>query len=98
MSTPRHARNAPGGFVYHILHRAVARHTLFQREGDSQAFERVLAQTLEKQRMRVLAYTVMPNQWHFVLWPEGDGDSTAFIQFESRLLFFPPHKATVLDL
>jgi putative transposase len=79
MSMPRRPRNAPGGFVYHVLNRAVARHALFQKDGDYQAFERVLAETLEKHRMRVLAYSVMPNHWHFVLWPEGDGDLTAFM-------------------
>ncbi len=79
MTMPRRPRNAPGGFVYHVLNRAVARHALFQKEADYQAFERVLAETLEKQRMRVLAYTLMPNHWHFVLWPEGDGELTAFM-------------------
>lgn len=78
---PRRPRNAPGGFVYHVLNRAVARHALFQKDGDYQAFERVLAETLAKHRMRVLAYALMPNHWHFVLWPEGDGDLTAFMNW-----------------
>lgn len=38
MSMPRRPRNAPGGFVYHVLNRAVARHALFQKDGDYQAF------------------------------------------------------------
>jgi putative transposase len=81
MFMPRRPRNAPGGFVYHVLNRAVARQALFRKDGDYQAFERVLAETLAKHRMRVLAYTVMPNHWHFVLWPEGDGDLTAFMNW-----------------
>ena len=64
---PRGPRNTPGGFVYHVLNRAVARHRLFHKEGDYQAFERVLAEALQKYPMRVLAYAVMPNHWHFVL-------------------------------
>lgn len=31
---PRRARVAPGGFVYHVLNRTVARHALFQKDGD----------------------------------------------------------------
>ena len=26
------------------------------------------------------AYCLMPNHWHFVLWPEADGDLAAFMQ------------------
>jgi putative transposase len=78
---PRRPRNAPGGFVYHVLNRAAARQTLFQKDGDYQTFERVFAEALEKHPMRVLAYCVMPNHWHFVLWPERDGDLTAFMNW-----------------
>lgn len=78
---PRRPRNAPGGFVYHVLNRAVARHELFQKDGDYLAFERVLAEAIDKYPMRVLAYCVMPNHWHFVLWPEKDGDLTAFMNW-----------------
>jgi REP element-mobilizing transposase RayT len=28
----------------------------------------------EWQPLRLLAYVVMPNHWHLVLWPEHDGD------------------------
>jgi putative transposase len=44
------------------------------------AFERVIVDTLEKRPMRILGYCVMPNHWHFVLWPERDGDLAAFMQ------------------
>ena len=30
--------------------------------------------------MRICAYCLMPNHWHFVLWPEHDGDLSAFMQ------------------
>ena len=66
---PRAARYAPDGFVYHALNRAVARLPLFENSGDYDAFERVLMLAVEKHPIRVLAYCVMPNHWHFVLWP-----------------------------
>jgi putative transposase len=69
---PRHARSAPGGYVYHALNRAVARLPLFQKYGDYEAFERVLGEALERHPIRLLGYCLMPNHWHFVLWPEHD--------------------------
>jgi putative transposase len=78
---PRHARAAPGGFVYHALNRAVARLPLFQKDGDYEAFERVLAEALAEHPIRLLAYCIMPNHWHFVLWPEQDGQVTAFLRW-----------------
>ena len=30
--------------------------------------------------MRILGYCLMPNHWHFVLWPENDGDLGRFMQ------------------
>jgi putative transposase len=78
---PRQARVAPGGFVYHALNRAVARLPLFQKDEDYRAFERVLVEALAKHPTRVLAYCLMPNHWHVVLWPEGDGEMTAFLRW-----------------
>ncbi len=31
--------------------------------------------------MRVLAYCLMPNHWHFVLGPEADGQLSAFCRW-----------------
>src|SRR5438876_1781806 len=78
---PRHARAAPGGYVYHALNRAVARLPLFQKDEDYRAFERVLAEALLKHPTRILAYCLMPNHWHFVLWPEQDDEITAFLRW-----------------
>ena len=78
---PRHARIAPGGFVYHALNRGVARLPLFEKDGDYEAFERVLAEALTEYPTRVLAYCVLPNHWHFVLWPAADGELTDFLRW-----------------
>ena len=75
----RQARQAPGGYIYHVLNRGVNRQRLFVREGDYAAFERVMAQTLAVKPMRLLAYCLMPNHWHLVLWPEQDGQLAAFM-------------------
>ena len=78
---PRKARVAPGGLVYHVLNRAVARLPLFQKDGDFEAFERVLAEAQEEHPTRLLSYCIMPNHWHLVLWPRKDGELTAFLRW-----------------
>ena len=45
---PRTARFAPGGMVYHVLNRGVGKQKLFLKDEDYLAFERVVAETLEK--------------------------------------------------
>lgn len=77
---PRAARITPGGLVYHVLNRGVGKSRLFWKEADYAAFEEILAETLEVRPMRICAYCLMPNHWHFVLWPEHDGDLAAFMQ------------------
>ena len=77
---PRTARVAPGGMVFHVLNRGVARMQLFEKAADYQAFEQVLQGTLDQSPMRICAYAVMPNHWHLLLWPECDGELAAFMQ------------------
>jgi putative transposase len=66
--------------VFHVLNRGVGRRNLFDRADDFEAFERVLKETLQLRSMRVCGYCWMSNHWHFVLWPEHDGDLPAFMQ------------------
>ena len=66
--------------VYHVINRGVGKRQLFFSDEDYLAFERVIVETLEKQPMRVLSYSLMPNNWHFVLWPKKDEDLGRFMQ------------------
>ena len=66
--------------MFHVLNRGVGRRTLFASTADYAAFERVLEETLEVRPMRICAYGWMPNHWHFLLWPERDGDLAALMQ------------------
>jgi len=65
--------------VFHVLNRANARATVFQTPEDYAAFERVLREAVERTKMRVLAYCVMPNHWHLIVWPRKDGDLSKFM-------------------
>lgn len=75
----RRSRNPPGGFVYHILNRANRRETLFDSAGDYCALLRVVRETLLSYPMRILEYCLMPNHWHFMMWPQEDGQLAAFM-------------------
>ena len=56
--------------VFHALNRAVARHTLFHKEQDYEAFERVMAEAMRLHPTRLLAYCLMPNHGSTVFDPE----------------------------
>ncbi len=71
-------RCAAGGYVYHVLNRANGRLPLFHKDGDYAAWERVLAEALQEVPVRLLAYCLLPNHWHLVVWPNGDGDLSRF--------------------
>jgi putative transposase len=66
--------------LFHVLNRGVGRQRLFGKPADYAAFESILEETLAKQPMRLCSYCLMPNHWHFVMWPEGDDDLATFMQ------------------
>jgi putative transposase len=78
---PRRLRFASGGYVYHALNRAVGRATLFTKAADYAAFLKVLREAKDWQPLRLLAFCVMPNHWHLVLWPHRDGDLSEFLRW-----------------
>jgi len=82
---PRTARVAPGGMLFHVLNRGVGRMSIFRKEKDFEAFQHVVEQTLRVAPMRICAYCWMTNHWHFVLWPEHDGDLSKFMQRMSNM-------------
>ena len=77
MGRPKRAND--GGLIYHVLNRANARMTIFEKDGDYQAFERVLEEAVQRERARLLAYCVMPNHWHLIVWPRRDGELSRFV-------------------
>lgn len=77
---PRPLRTAPGGFVYHVLNRANGKRRIFEHDRDYLAFEGVLAEVQERIPMRILAWCVMPNHWHLLLWPREDGDLSRYMR------------------
>jgi putative transposase len=56
--------------VFHVVNRSVARLTLFEKPEDYQAFYRILWEAWQEIPIRILDWCLMPNHWHFVVWPE----------------------------
>ncbi len=77
----RTARKAPGGLFYHVINRGVGRQTLFHKDEDYAAFERVMAEAWHHVPIRILSYCLMPNHWHFAVWPRTDDELTQFFRW-----------------
>ncbi|WP_349676985.1 transposase [Rhodopirellula sp. UBA1907] len=69
---PRQPCDDQAGQIYHALNRGNQRQTLFHKEEDFLAFERVLAEGLAKYPVNLFSYTLMPNHWHLILRPGKD--------------------------
>jgi putative transposase len=78
---PRPRRAAEGGLIYHALNRANARSAIFDSTDDYAAFERVMILAIVRHDMRLLAYCLMPNHFHLLLWPREDGDLSNFMRW-----------------
>ncbi len=59
---PRPKRYSPGGMVFHVLNRGVGRRSLFTKDEDFLAFERVVEESLRTRRMRVCAGRVVGSE------------------------------------
>jgi len=78
---PRTARVAPGGHIYHVLNRSVGRSRLFANDAEFEAFERIMVEAHQRHPLPILAYSFLPDRWHFVVWPKKDGQMTDFFRW-----------------
>lgn len=78
---PRTARASVGGVCYHVLNRGNGRTKVFRKAGDYAAFLDLMAEANERLPLRILGYVLMPNHFHLVLWPRGDGDLSRWMQW-----------------
>ncbi len=70
-----------GGYIYHVLNRANARATIFSKDKEYQDFEQILFEAVEKFKMRLIAYHLMPNHFHLVLYPQHDDEIKKFMHW-----------------
>jgi putative transposase len=78
---PRIARVAVGDTFYHVINRANGRARIFNSNNDYKHFESILQEGKETVDMRLVAYCIMPNHWHLVLYPEKDTDMGEFMRW-----------------
>jgi putative transposase len=70
------------GVAYHLLNRRVMRLTIFEKQEDYSAFERVLAEGLDRpDAPKLLAYCLMPNHWHLVVHAGRATDLSTWMQW-----------------
>lgn len=70
----RTARASVGGICYHVINRGNARATVYHDPADYRAFLHLMIHASERIPMRMLAYCLMPNHFHLVLFPHEDSD------------------------
>jgi len=67
--------------VYHVINRGNARNEVFHKPEDFAAFLKLMREASERLPMRLLAYCLMSNHFHLVLWPHNDGDLSRWMQW-----------------
>jgi len=77
----RTARASKGEVCYHVINRGNNRSTVFLERPDYAAFVRFVLQAKKRIPLRVLAFCLMPNHFHLVLWPYEDGDLSRWMQW-----------------
>lgn len=76
---PAHSRNLPAGSVAHVFNRGNDKRLLFARTRDFEEFLRLVAWAKGICPVRIVAYCIMGNHWHFVFWVEEEWDVSAFL-------------------
>jgi len=89
---PRNTRFSDGGYVYHVLNRGNNRQRTFHDTTDYSQFLKVMTEAYDRLPMRVLAYCLMPNHFHLVLWPEEDGDLSEWMKWLTTTQVARHHK------
>ena len=79
MPRPPRADEAFG--IYHVLNRGNLRATIFHKEDDYAAFEKIFAEGLERYEIELLSYQLMPNHYHLILRPLVDGEMSRFMKW-----------------
>jgi putative transposase len=64
---PRRLRRSLHGAAFHVMNRAVRKTTLFEGDGDYEAFVATALESFEKYKVETLSFELMPNHWHFVV-------------------------------
>ena len=78
---PRTARASVGGICYHAINRGNNRARIYHADRDYEGFIELMVRACRRIPMRVPGFCLMPNHFHLVLWPYGDGDLSRWMQW-----------------
>ena len=78
---PRTARASTGGVCCHLLNRGNGKAEVFHGQEDYAAFAALMPRACERVAMRVIAWCLMPNHFHLVVWPYEDDDLARWMQW-----------------
>ncbi|MEO8681663.1 MAG: transposase [Vicinamibacterales bacterium] len=67
---PRPLRSFQPNGVYHVLNRGNDRQCLFPTSDAFEEFLELMAWAKRRSPVRLIAYCIMPNHWHFIIWAE----------------------------
>ena len=76
---PRCWRNLPAGCVVHCVNRGNDKRLLFERAAEYEDFLDLVTWAKGQCAVRILAYCIMSNHWHFAFWPEREWEVSAFL-------------------
>ena len=80
-SMARSPRDTAPNAVHHVMNRGNRKRPIFHKREDYLAFSSVLEEACSKYSMRLLAFCVMRNHWHLVLWPDAGVSISAFMHW-----------------
>lgn len=76
----RKRRYTPGGYVYHVCNRGSRKGVILETYAEYADFCDLLNEAREKYCMRIVAYNLVGNHFHLLLWPHGDLDVPRFMK------------------
>ena len=77
---PRPPRICPDGVPQHIVNRGNLRAPIFRESADYLGFLAALTDAVDRTTVRLLAFCLMPNHWHLVVWPVDGSQISAYMQ------------------
>lgn len=77
---PRPLRIYPAGVLQHVYNRGNHRRPIFRERADFLGFLAALALAAERTTVRLVAFCLMTNHWHLMLWPALDQEISAYMQ------------------
>jgi putative transposase len=78
---PRTSRRLAGGWVYHVINRGNDKKTVFHKRSDYEAFLDLMVSAKERYPLKLFAYCLMPNHFHFVVSPDEGETLSSWMQW-----------------